>query len=56
VHIFSPDEIRTIVAQADAVGLRLVGDLRLAHAERPVHWPRVGIDYTFLSLAFRKGA
>jgi SAM-dependent methyltransferase len=54
VHIFSPDEIRSIVAEADAAGLRLIGELKLAHAQRPVHWPRVGIDYTFLSLGFRK--
>jgi hypothetical protein len=54
VHIFSPDEIGTIVKQADDAGLRLIGDLRLTHDERPVSWPRVGIDYTFLSLGFRK--
>ncbi len=54
VHIFSPDEIRDIVKQADDVGLRLVGELNLAHHERPVHWARVGVDYTFISLGFRK--
>ncbi|HXR41518.1 MAG TPA: class I SAM-dependent methyltransferase [Acidothermaceae bacterium] len=56
VHIFSPDEIRTIVKQADDAGLRLIGDLRLDHAERPVHWERVGIDYTFITLGFTKGS
>jgi hypothetical protein len=56
VHIFSPDEIRDIVKQADDVGLKLVGDLKLAHAERPVHWERVGVDYTFISLGFRRKA
>lgn len=54
VHIFSPEEIRAMVAQADEQGLQLVGDLELRHAERPVHWPRVGISYTFLSLGFRR--
>jgi SAM-dependent methyltransferase len=54
VHIFSPDEVRDIVSDADDAGLRLTGDLRLRHTERPVTWPRVGIDYTFLSLGFRK--
>jgi 2-polyprenyl-3-methyl-5-hydroxy-6-metoxy-1,4-benzoquinol methylase len=54
VHIFSPDETREIVKQADDVGLRLVGELKLAHVERPVHWQRLGIDYTFISLGFRK--
>ena len=54
VHIFSPDEIRAIVSEADAVGFRLIGELKLDHAERPVTWPRVGIDYTFLSVGLRK--
>jgi SAM-dependent methyltransferase len=54
VHIFGPDEIRGIVNQADDAGLRLVGDLKLEHQQRPVHWQRVGIDYTFLSLGLRK--
>lgn len=54
VHIFSPDEIRDIVKQADDEGLRLVGELRLEHAERPVHWKRLGIDYTFVSIGLRK--
>ena len=54
VHIFSPDEIRAIVSDADAAGLRLIGELKLDHAERPVTWPRVGIDYTFLSVGLRK--
>lgn len=54
VHIFSPDEIRVIVERAGDHGLQLVGDLKLDHTERPVWWPRVGINYTFLSLGFRK--
>jgi SAM-dependent methyltransferase len=54
VHIFSPDGLRAIVAHADDAGLRLVGDLRLDHAERPVSWPRIGVRYTFASLGFRK--
>jgi 2-polyprenyl-3-methyl-5-hydroxy-6-metoxy-1,4-benzoquinol methylase len=54
VHIFSPDEIRDIVKQAGDVRLKLVGELRLDHAERPVHWSRLGIDYTFISLGLRK--
>jgi len=54
VHIFSPDEIKAIVNEAGDAGLRLIGDLTLEHTHRPVHWPRVGIDYTFISLGFRK--
>lgn len=58
VHIFSPAEIGALVAQAEAVGLRLVGDLdapgALTHRERPVHWKRTGLDYTFILLTFRR--
>lgn len=52
VHIFSPVEIKEFVAVAERHGLRLLGELALEHAERPVHWKRVGIDYTFIRLAF----
>lgn len=57
VHIFSPQEIRDLVALADGHGLELVGDVddaTLAHTERPVHWTRVDLDYTFILLTFRK--
>lgn len=55
VHIFTPEEIRAFVAAADAVGLELVGDLgEMTHPERPVHWKRVALDYTFILLTFRK--
>jgi SAM-dependent methyltransferase len=58
VHIFSPEDIRELVATADRAGLELVGDLAtsdaLAHEERPVHWDRVGLDYTFILLTFRR--
>jgi SAM-dependent methyltransferase len=54
VHIFSPDEIRGLVKLAAGHGLDLLGDLALEHAERPVHWKRTGLDYTFIRLAFRR--
>lgn len=56
VLIFSPDQIRDLVATAAEVGLRLLGDLALEHAERPVHWQRTNLDYTFLRLAFQRDA
>jgi SAM-dependent methyltransferase len=52
VHIFSPAEIRDLVDLAAGCGLRLRGDLQLAHPERPQHWDRTGLDYTFLRLTF----
>jgi glycosyltransferase involved in cell wall biosynthesis/SAM-dependent methyltransferase len=54
VKIFSPSDIEDLVAMAAKSGLELIGDLRLNHAERPVHWPRTGLDYTFIRLAFRR--
>jgi SAM-dependent methyltransferase len=54
VHIFSPAQIRALVATAAGTGLELVGELALEHAERPVHWRRTGLDYTFLRLSFRR--
>lgn len=54
VHIFSPTQIRELVAQAAGHGLDLLGELALEHAERPVHWKRTGLDYTFIRLAFRR--
>ncbi|MGL4175566.1 MAG: class I SAM-dependent methyltransferase, partial [Dermatophilaceae bacterium] len=59
VRIFGPDDIRAFVADAAAHGLELVGDLSapgvLAHPQRPVHWRRTGLDYTFILLTFRRG-
>jgi SAM-dependent methyltransferase len=55
VHIFSPAQIRALVAQAGRHGLALLGDLALDHPERPVHWARTGLDYTFIRLSFVRG-
>lgn len=57
VRIFGPDDIRSLVAHADTVGLDLVGDLgTMTHPDRPVHWRRTGLDYTFILLTFRRRA
>jgi hypothetical protein len=54
VYIFGPQEIRAFVEEADRHGLRLLGELALEHPERPVHWKRVGLDYTFIRLSFER--
>ncbi len=55
VRIFGPDDIRTFIADARSVGLELVGgEPDFSHAERPVHWKRTGLDYTFILLTFRR--
>lgn len=55
VHIFSPDGVRALVATAAEYGLTLRGELALEHVQRPVHWKRTGLDYTFIRLAFDRG-
>ncbi len=55
MKIFSPADLRDLVALADRGGLDLVGELTddvLAHPERPVHWKRTVLDYTFVLLTF----
>jgi SAM-dependent methyltransferase len=56
VKIFGPNEIKAFVASAEEVGLELEGELALQHSERPVHWPRTGLDYTFIRLTFTRVA
>lgn len=56
VKIFGPDDIKAFVESAEKVGLELVGDLALDHSERPVHWTRTGLDYTFIRLTFTRVA
>jgi SAM-dependent methyltransferase len=55
VKIFGPDDIRELVSHAEAFGLKLQGELSLEHAERAVRWKRMGLDYTFILLTFRRG-
>lgn len=54
VHIFSPAEIKDLVALAGEQGLVLEGELALEHPSRPVFWKRTGLHYTFIRLTFRK--
>lgn len=54
VKIFGPDDIRKFVELAAGAELDLVGDLKLEHAQRPVHWKRTGLDYTFIRLTFER--
>lgn len=58
VRIFGPADIRALLDAAESSGFELVGDLStsdsLSHEERPVHWTRVDLDYTFILLTFRR--
>jgi SAM-dependent methyltransferase/uncharacterized membrane protein YbhN (UPF0104 family) len=52
VRLFSAADIRKLVDTARSHGLTLRGELALEHSQRPVHWKRTGLDYTFIRLAF----
>ncbi|PZS16272.1 MAG: hypothetical protein DLM57_10850 [Pseudonocardiales bacterium] len=54
VRIFGPQEIKDFVTVAAGVGLTLLGELALEHEQRPVHWKRMGLDYTFIRLTFSR--
>jgi SAM-dependent methyltransferase len=57
IHIFSPAEIHELVKLADEAGFDLDGELtdaKLAHPQRPVHWARFDLRYTFIRLTFTR--
>ena len=54
VHIFSPADVRRLVEEAGARGFTVVGEVGFDHTERPVHWARQGLDYTFTLLTFTR--
>src|SRR5450631_1962230 len=56
VHVFSPTEIEELIKHADKAGLDLDGSFSQHHPERPVHWKRVGLRFTFVRLTFTRRA
>jgi SAM-dependent methyltransferase len=52
VQIFGPEDVLKLVELAAAEGLDLEGEPKLHHEQRPVHWSRTGLDYTFIRLTF----
>ncbi len=54
VHIFGPAEIVDLIGTARASGLELLGSFSPDHAERPVTWRRMALDYTYVRLSFRR--
>jgi SAM-dependent methyltransferase len=55
VRIFSRADVQAILKTAEGAGLRPTGPLSLACKDRVVHWQKVGLDFTFISFALRKG-
>jgi SAM-dependent methyltransferase len=51
VHVKDPTDIERFLASAATHGLEAVRPQRLDCGQRVVNWDRVGISYTFLSLA-----
>ena len=56
VHIFSPAEIEELIKHADKAGFDLDGSFSPDHPERPVHWKRIGLRFTFIRLTFTRRA
>jgi hypothetical protein len=56
VHVFSPTEIEELIKHADEAGFELDGTFSSNHPERPVHWKRVGLDFTFVRITFTRRA
>jgi tetratricopeptide (TPR) repeat protein/SAM-dependent methyltransferase len=54
VHIFSRDEVLALIAHAERVGFELLGAPDYKSENTVVKW--FGLDYTFFSLLFRRGA
>jgi SAM-dependent methyltransferase len=54
VHIFSADELRDAFGLAASEGLRLSSEIDLSADETPVHWARLGLDFTFVTFTHVK--
>lgn len=56
IKIFTGDEMLAMIALAAELGLTLTHPLDLECSERPVHWKRFDLRYTFTCFALRKSA
>lgn len=54
VRIFNESDILDTLATARECGLELTGSIDLSSAERPVSWPELSLDYTFIIFTLRK--
>jgi SAM-dependent methyltransferase len=52
VRILGPSDIRELESTAAQYNLALSGNLRLDHSDRPLHWKRTNLDFTFIRLTF----
>src|SRR5450432_398515 len=56
VHVFSPTEIESLIRLAGVAGFDLAGTFAPQHRERPVHWKRLDLRFTFVRLTFTRRA
>jgi SAM-dependent methyltransferase len=54
VHVFSPAEIEALIKLADEAGFDLDGAFAPEHRERPVHWKRLDLRFTFVRITFTR--
>ncbi len=54
IKIFNKNDIRDMINQASKNNLNLITDQDLNCAEKPVHWERFGLEYTYVCLTFEK--
>jgi 2-polyprenyl-3-methyl-5-hydroxy-6-metoxy-1,4-benzoquinol methylase len=56
VHVFSTTEIESLIRLAGVAGFDLDGTFAPQHRERPVHWKRLDLRFTFVRLTFTRRA
>jgi len=56
VHVFAPAEIEALIKLADDAGFDLDGSFVPDHRQRPVHWKRLDLRFTFVRLTFTRRA
>lgn len=54
IKIFSKPEIEAALALARSIGFVPTGKVDLECKEKPIHWEKFGLDYTFLLFTLRK--
>lgn len=54
VHVFDRPDIEKLIASARELGFEPTSPVALDCKDRPVHWKRLNLEFTFLLLAFRK--
>lgn len=54
VKIFTETEIRSALELSGRYGFEPTGPIDLVAREKPVHWQRVGLDFTYVSFCLRK--